>query len=724
MSKRFFFTIIFSLFSFSLFSETLSFPVKGLVTVSTLPVFISAEWKDEWISEKSSFNYNHNLARVASVLASVSYTDIQDSPESNLMEECYKILGADKSSFDFHYDVDYSAPHFGDNQAAFSFASKKIKSKSGNKTLVFVVIRGTPLNANEWISNLAINDETKQNTIIHEGFYKTMTQVRLALEKYLQKQKIAAEEACFLITGHSRGAAVANLLGSYFAFEGKFDTSKIFIYTFASPNVSQALDTQDEKYGFIWNILNGEDIVPTVPPDRNEWKFKKYGKKKIIINRWSADKQKYDEEFYPKMNAIFSQFMLRDYCPFKNGIFVQSQISRVLTSFYPDVNSYYDGKFKFRNTAEKILRKVFPPSDEEQNNEIQKQKNTLFKNLMSRINEQTEGGVDYVKNAFVDMHASETYLSWLFALDEDEIFSDKGSVQLVLGGYYECAVFDFDGNLLARIIDGVPQYENIKVPIAAMPLPSKKTALGFPLNEEFDVVIYKPSLIPTKIRTEIEIYDAEGHLLKKTEKHNLYPHAGIGLTFMAGKILLEDEKVTEKKISGQILKNEIKTGKLQQEDEFHFKPEFSVDIDKNLSGGFNFGTKQIYGLALFSGKLGHSGDFLSFSSGIGHQNYIYENILFNSEFLGRCIWIFDDESLNNKDGTDSERFSFVPAARFSVSFQPVHRVELFVAGVFNFEIDNLNESYFNSKIQSNKIGKINLSDSVKIVPSISFGVKL
>lgn len=723
MSKRFFFTIIFSFFSFSLFSETLSFPVKGLVTVSPLPIFISAEWEDAWISEKSSFDYNHNLARVASVLASVSYTDVQDSPESNLMGECYKLLGADKSSFDFHYDVDYSAPNLGDNQAAFSFASKKIKSKSENKTLVFVVIRGTPLNANEWISNLSINDETKQNTIIHEGFYKTMTQIRIALENYLKNQKIAAEEACFLITGHSRGAAVANLLGSYLAFESKFDTSKIFVYTFASPNVSQALDTNDAKYGFIWNILNGEDIVPTVPPYRNGWKFGKYGNNKIIINRWSAGKQKYEGNFYPKMNTIFSQFMIRDYCPFKNGTFVQSQISRVLTSFYPDVNSYYEGRFKLRNSAEKILWKIFPSKKGDANEEIEKQKNTLFNNISYKINEQTEGGVDYVKNAFVDMHASETYLSWLFALDENDAFSDAQSVQLVLDGYYECAVFDLDGNLLARIIDGVPQYENIKVPIAAMPLPSKKTALGFPLNEEFDVVIYKPSLIPTKIKTQIEIYNAEGHLLKKTENHNVYPHIGVGLTFKAGKILIEDEKITEAKIKKQILKDEIKAGKLRQEDEFHFKPEFSVDIDKNLSGGFNFGTKRIYGLALFSAKNGHFGEFFSFSSGIGHQNYLYGNILLNSEFLGKCVWIFDDESVDSKSGTDSDRFSFVPAARFSISFQPVHRFEFFVTGVFDFEIGDLNESFFASKIQSNKIGKINLCDSVKIVPTVSFGVK-
>lgn len=719
--KKNIFIIFFSLLSFSLFAETLTFPVKGLVTVSPLPVFISAQWEEEWISEKSSFNYNHNLARLASVLASVSYTDVQDSKESNLMEECYKILGADKSSFDFHYDVDYSAPNLGDNQAAFSFASKSLKSKSGNKTLVFVVIRGTPLNANEWISNLAINDETKQNTIIHEGFYKTMTQVRLALENYLQNQKIPAEETCFLITGHSRGAAVANLLGAKLADEGDFDTSKIFVYTFASPNVSQAENLPDKKYGFIWNIVNGEDIVPTLPPYKNGWKFGKYGNVRVILTRWSADKKKYDEEFYPKMNAIYSKFMLRNYCPFKNGTFVQSQITRVLAGFYPDIDSYYNGKFKLRNSAEKIVWKFFPKSSKEK--EIEDKKQTLFQNISARINKKTDGGVDYVKNAFVDMHAGESYLSWLFALDENELFSDLGSVQIVLDGYYECAVFDLNGKLLARIIDGVPQYENIKVPIAAMPIPAKKTVVGFPLNEEFDVVIYKPSLIPTKIKAQIEFYDAQGHFIKKTKKQNFYPHIGIGLTFKAGKILQDDKKITEEKIKGKILKDKIKAGKLREENVFRFKPEFSIDIDKNLNAGLDFGTKKIYGIALFSGKSGYFGDFLGVSGGIGHQNSLYGNLMLSSEFFGKCVWIFNDKKFS-ADDFDKDKFNFVPEARFLISFQPVHHFEFFAAGIFDFEIDDLNKSYFASKIQSNKIPKINLGDSVKIVPTISFGVKL
>lgn len=718
---------LFFIFTHSLtFSEKVTLPAKGLVTLSSLPVPVTLDWEDKLLTEGNPFEYNHNIARMASVLASVSYTDVIGFPDSNLMKDCYRLLGAEDDSMDFHYDIDYSAPLLGDNQAAFSFASKEIKTNTTAKTIVFVVIRGTPLNANEWVSNLAISDTTKTNTIIHEGFLKTTSQVQSALSEYLNEKKIDPGTASFLITGHSRGAAVANLLGSRLIGDKSFKKSKLFVYTFASPNVSQDENVNNSRYGFIWNIVNGEDIVPTVPPCRGSWKFKKYGNTRVIINRWSTDKERFDSEYYPKMNSLFEKFLLRDYCPFKNGTFIQSQISRVLTNFYPDIDSYYNGKLKFRSTAEKALYDVFPEDQEKQktDEQVKAQKTNLFQNISSRINSQTDGGVDYVKNAFVDMHASETYLSWLCTLGEEEVFSNLGSIQIILDGYYECAVFDLQGNLLARISDGLPQYEDIKVPVAAMPLLLKRTSVGFPLNEDFNVVIYKPSLIPTRIKTKIEFYDSEGRLTKRTEKKVLYPHKGVGLTFKAGKIIYEEEKITESKIKGKLLKKEIKNGSIRREDVFSIKPEFSIDIDKQLSSGLTFGTKNIYGLALFSSKTEDAGRYFNITAGLGHQTYLYGNIMLNSEITGKHIWLFYDKTLEDTDGTNLKRFNFVPSVRFSVSFQPFHHFEIFTAGVFDFNISDFNDGYFNSSAGENMLSEIDLNSKVHIVPSITFGVRL
>ena len=63
-----------------------------------------------------------------------------------------------------------------------------------------------------------------------------------------------------LINGHSRGGAIANLLGRDFESD---PTYKSFTYTFASPNTTTFSSYQD--YDTIYNILNLDDLVCQFP---------------------------------------------------------------------------------------------------------------------------------------------------------------------------------------------------------------------------------------------------------------------------------------------------------------------------------------------------------------------------------------------------------------------------------------------------------------------------
>ena len=123
---------------------------------------------------------------------------------------------------------------------------------------------------------------------------------------------------------------MANILGAKLDDEGVITGERLFVYTFAAPNVSQEEKTSNPKYNFIWNIINAEDIVPSVPPNRNNWKWKKYGQTKVIVNYWNSNPEKYLDDYLPRMNQYFKQMLLRNYAPFKNGPFVQIQISRLL----------------------------------------------------------------------------------------------------------------------------------------------------------------------------------------------------------------------------------------------------------------------------------------------------------------------------------------------------------------------------------------------------------
>jgi excinuclease ABC subunit A len=139
-------------------------------------------------------------------------------------------------------------------------------------------------------------------------------------------------------------------LGAILYDEQEITSSKIFVYTFASPNVSQDMRTFDEKYNFIWNIVNAEDAVPSVPPNRGNWQWKKFGQTRYIVNYWNCGSQKYISDYLPRMNEYYKKLLFREYAPFKTGPFLPIQASRVLTGVFNDIRELYsntnDAKMK------------------------------------------------------------------------------------------------------------------------------------------------------------------------------------------------------------------------------------------------------------------------------------------------------------------------------------------------------------------------------------------
>ena len=77
-----------------------------------------------------------------------------------------------------------------------------------------------------------------------------------------------------LINGHSRGGAIANILGDYFEDKSHTENIKPFTYTLASPNVT-AVNLTNNSNNTIFNIVNGDDIVALIPGNISG--FYKYG---------------------------------------------------------------------------------------------------------------------------------------------------------------------------------------------------------------------------------------------------------------------------------------------------------------------------------------------------------------------------------------------------------------------------------------------------------------
>ena len=144
---------------------------------------------------------------------------------------------------------------------------------------MFVGARGTY--GSEWLSNFNFLDkEAMEGESDHTGFKAAETEIERRLEDYCREHGVTAADKV-LVTGHSRGGAVANLLAADLdtraqADYGPFSLDGIYAYTFASPLVTtRASNADDPLYRNIFNVVNPTDLVAHVP--LAGWGYQRYG---------------------------------------------------------------------------------------------------------------------------------------------------------------------------------------------------------------------------------------------------------------------------------------------------------------------------------------------------------------------------------------------------------------------------------------------------------------
>ena len=126
----------------------------------------------------------------------------------------------------------------------------------------WVVIRGTEFDSlDDWMTNLDCEFIMSEWGEVHKGFYTDM--VAVTLELYDDIQIALARNKQVIFTGHSQGAAVATLLHSDNYYHNTL------CIPIESPRCMSKLAA--EQYGTvhgrrIYQVINNNDIVPSVPP--------------------------------------------------------------------------------------------------------------------------------------------------------------------------------------------------------------------------------------------------------------------------------------------------------------------------------------------------------------------------------------------------------------------------------------------------------------------------
>jgi uncharacterized protein YjdB len=219
---------------------------------------------------------------------------------------------------------------------------------SGELTnVIAIVVRGTH-GEDEWASDFIVGSD-----VDHIGFKTAEELVYRQLVEYINDDYIDKTLPYkLLITGHSRGAAVANLLAVDAANNlsdavgQEIKKESIYTYTFATPSVTRNADAQNPaKYNNIYNFVNPSDLIPYVP--FSMWGYWKYGTtialpsygsvvEQVYKNYLSGDIDLYVNNFIAKFNDLTGQ----NYANYWTGADACQTLIMQLLTLYPDYSSY------------------------------------------------------------------------------------------------------------------------------------------------------------------------------------------------------------------------------------------------------------------------------------------------------------------------------------------------------------------------------------------------
>ena len=259
------------------------------------------EFKANWLytvhfaDDANQFNYNL-MDLINNLDSSSTYSPEMAYVLSLFSEAVYKEQNIKKSmtSYLFEPETGNYGNYSDGNHCAYAIGTHN----SNIGKVLFLSVRGsdgTPLDnptPPDWKSNFYLQKTLStvldpETVFYHSGFYKAAKEIFDQLNK--EYDDYIDGSAKIIITGHSRGAAVGNIIAKWLSCSlGK---EKVYAYTFACPdnNFGQSYERID-SFSNIINISNMKDPVPNVPgvltifssPIADKWH--KYGKHYVFYD--------------------------------------------------------------------------------------------------------------------------------------------------------------------------------------------------------------------------------------------------------------------------------------------------------------------------------------------------------------------------------------------------------------------------------------------------------
>ncbi len=229
-------------------------------------------WNDGWFQQDNKV-YNHELAKLSLALSASAYNQLDSQGTKDILLKnalCHALGFQDYESFHYDETGEQKGAHVG-----FALAQKNILQQNKQAVIVAVVIRGT--HGAEWYDNFNLAQDGNYEAKYHSGFKAAADEVLQKLQnrlKRIQSSGVDATGVKILVTGHSRGGAVANIV-AHMLNTSVGNEVQTYAYTFATPNVGKNAEESLAKDANIFNIINPDDFITTVPLE--QWGYDKYG---------------------------------------------------------------------------------------------------------------------------------------------------------------------------------------------------------------------------------------------------------------------------------------------------------------------------------------------------------------------------------------------------------------------------------------------------------------
>ncbi len=540
---------------------------------------VTINFKNSWF-EKSPNKYNHELAQFCADYAMLGYKYDNEEVKTYL----------NKAGFDSFYS--FNDEDAGRDEVNYFLASRDIVVNGKVQKLVFMGTIGSY--KNQWFSNfdpLGRENEKRDNCLAdggktHRGFADARDFAYEHLSDYINSliaNSTKKEDIKILLTGHSRGAATANLLAAKLIDEGSssklVSQGNVFAYTFATPNVTKN-NTTAEKYNCIFNIVNPEDFVTKVM--LSSWGFSRYGITYTLPSKTNIGKKNYNNNILPKVSSEFAKYTGKVFDPYKEGEKHTYKIISKMSNNVGSAEALYTDKFwydlnglipRYKDTFTFFKNTLLNYLVNENMDEIIRilpecgsfflsilsyfawpdlNASTISAGIANGSIKQMFKGVD-VGGKFKMAHQMETYAAYMNTLSESELTEYKAGYKNTVNCPVDIEVYDKStGELVGRIVNNVvDETVAAKENSIVMDVEGDSKSFWLPSNGDYDVKLIGNE--NGKMDYTVATIDSD---IGETERVNFFDVDIIKGQSMTGEVIADEftlENYTLEKEKGEVL---------------------------------------------------------------------------------------------------------------------------------------------------------------------------